>query len=95
MLLIGVWASLRLKPTAGRWGGAVDLVWVVAALVGLGWPLAQGEAFWYRATAPTGGDLVAGVLALLVVIEATRRTTGWALPIVTRLYVSLISRLPL
>jgi TRAP transporter 4TM/12TM fusion protein len=83
MLLIGVWASLRLKPTGGRWGGAVDLLWVVAALVGLGWPLAQGEAFWYRATSPTGGDLVAGVFALLVVVEATRRTTGWALPAVS------------
>lgn len=86
MLLVGVWASLRLKPTGGRWGGAIDLVWVVAALIGLGWPLAQGEAFWYRATAPTGGDVLAGVLALLVVIEATRRTTGWALPIVTLLF---------
>ncbi len=86
MLLVGVWASLRLTPTGGRWGGAVDLVWVVAALIGLGWPLAQGEAFWYRATAPTGGDVLAGVLALLVVIEATRRTTGWALPIVTLLF---------
>ena len=83
MLLVGVWASLRLKPMGGRWGGAVDLVWVVAALVGLGWPIAQGDAFWYRATSPTGGDLVAGVLALLVVVEATRRTTGWALPLVT------------
>ncbi len=83
MLLVGVWASLRAKPLAGRWGGALDLLWVVAALVGLGWPLAQGDAFWYRATTPTGGDLLAGVFALLVVIEATRRTTGWALPIVT------------
>jgi TRAP transporter 4TM/12TM fusion protein len=83
MLLVGVWASLRYKPTAGRWGGAIDLIWVIAALIGLGWPLAQGEAFWYRATSPTGGDVLAGVLALLVVIEATRRTTGWALPIVT------------
>jgi len=86
MLLVGVWATLRLKPTGGRWGGAIDLVWVVAALIGLGWPLAQGEPFWYRATAPTGGDVLAGVLALLVVIEATRRTTGWALPIVTLLF---------
>ncbi len=83
MLLIGVWATLRWKPTPGRWGGALDLLWVVAALVGLGWPLAQGEPFWYRATTPTGGDLLAGVLALAVVTEAVRRTTGWALPIVT------------
>ncbi|MDA1306737.1 MAG: TRAP transporter fused permease subunit [Acidobacteria bacterium] len=83
MLLIGVWASLRLKPLPGRWGAVTDLLWVVAALLGLGWPLAQGEAFWYRAATPTGGDLLAGVLTLLVVIEATRRMTGWALPIVT------------
>ncbi len=83
MLLIGVWASLRLKPLPGRWGAVTDLLWVVAALLGLGWPLAHGEAFWYRAATPTGGDLLAGVLALLVVIEATRRMTGWALPIVT------------
>jgi TRAP transporter 4TM/12TM fusion protein len=83
MLLVGVWASLRLKPTAGRWGPAIDFVWVVLALFGLGWPLAQGEAFWYRAASPAGGDMVAGVSALLVITEATRRTTGLALPIVT------------
>lgn len=83
MLLLGVWATLRLKPTDGRWGPAVDLVWVVAALFGLGWPLAQGEAFWYRTADPAGGDVAAGIAALIVIIEAVRRTTGWALPIVT------------
>jgi len=83
MLLVGVWATLRLKPQPGRWGPAIDLVWVVLALFGLGWPLAQGEAFWYRAANPTGGDVIAGMAALLVITEAVRRTTGWALPIVT------------
>ena len=83
MLLVGVWATLRLKPTAGRWGPVLDLVWVVIALFGLGWPLAQGEAFWYRAANPAGGDMLAGIAALLVITEAARRTTGWALPIVT------------
>lgn len=83
MLLVGVWATLRLKPTAALWGAVVDLVWVVMALFGLGWPLAQGEAFWYRAANPTGGDVLAGVAALCVIVEAARRTTGWALPIVT------------
>ena len=83
MLLIGVWATLRLKPLAGRWGPAVDLLWVILTLFGLGWPLAQGETFWYRTANPTGGDIAAGVAALLVITEAARRTTGWALPIVT------------
>ena len=83
MLLVGVWATLRLKPIEGRWGPAADLLWVLVALFGLGWPLAQGEAFWYRTANPTGGDVAAGVAALLVIIEAARRTTGRALPIVT------------
>jgi len=81
MLLIGVWATFRAKPTKGRYGGAIDLVWVVAALYGLGWPLANGEAFLYRAANPTGGDVLAGTLAILVVLEAARRTTGWILPV--------------
>ncbi len=83
VLLVGVWATLRLKPAAGRWGPAIDLVWGVLTMFGLGWPLAQGEAFWYRAANPTGGDVAAGMAALLVITEAVRRTTGWALPIVT------------
>jgi TRAP transporter 4TM/12TM fusion protein len=87
MLLIGVWATIRLKPLGERWGPALDLVWVVLSLVGLGWPLAQGEAFWYRAANPTGGDVAAGLAALLVITEAARRTTGWALPIVTITFV--------
>jgi len=81
MLLVGVWATFRAKPTKGRYGGAVDLLWVVAALFGLGWPLSSGEAFLYRAANPTGGDVVAGALAILVVLEAARRTTGWILPV--------------
>ena len=81
MLLIGVWATFRVKPTRGRWGPAVDTLWVIAAILGLGWPLANGEAFLYRTANPTGGDVLAGVLAIAVVIEATRRTTGWILPI--------------
>ncbi len=81
MLLIGVWAILRSVPTKGRFGPAIDTAWVVGALFGLGWPLAQGEAFLYRAATPTGGDMVAGLLAILVVLEAARRATGWILPV--------------
>jgi len=81
MLFVGVWAILRAFPTRGRWGGAVDLVWVVLAIFGLGWPLANGEAFLYRAASPTGGDILAGLAAMLVVLEAARRTTGWILPL--------------
>ncbi len=81
MLLVGTWAIFRAYPAEGRWGPAVDLVWVVLALFGLGWPLANGEEFLYRAANPTGGDIAAGLAAMLVVLEAARRTTGWILPL--------------
>ena len=46
MLLIGVWAIMRANPTKGRWGPAIDTLWVIAGLMGLLWPIANGEAFW-------------------------------------------------
>jgi TRAP-type uncharacterized transport system fused permease subunit len=79
MLLIAVWAIFRAHPFTGRFGTAIDTLWVIAALFGLGWPLFQGEPFLYRAASPTSGDIVAGVLAIIVVLEAARRTTGWIL----------------
>ena len=80
MLLIGVWATIRARPTAGRWGPLIDTAWVVVTLLGLGWPLANGDAFLYRSANPTGGDVLCGVLAMAAVLEAARRTTGWILP---------------
>src|SRR5262245_22096802 len=81
MLLVGVWATFRVKPTAGRLGPAIDTAWVIAAIFSLGWPLAAGDPFLYRAANPTPGDIVGGVLAMLVICEAARRTTGWILPL--------------
>ena len=81
MLLVGVWAILRAYPTKGRSGAVLDTLLVVIALFGLGWPLAQGQAFLYRAATPTGGDVLAGLAAIIVVLEAARRTTGWILPV--------------
>jgi TRAP transporter 4TM/12TM fusion protein len=81
MLLVGVWAILRAYPTKGRGGTLFDTLVVVVALFGLGWPLAQGQAFLYRAATPTGGDVLAGIAAIVVILEAARRTTGWILPV--------------
>ena len=80
MLLGAVWAIFGWKQSAGRFGGVIDTAWILGATVGLGWPLLAGDAFWYRAANPTTLDVVAGLVALIVIIEATRRTTGWILP---------------
>jgi TRAP transporter 4TM/12TM fusion protein len=59
----------------------VDYAWIVLAIAAMAWPLADMESFIYRAATPTTLDLVFGVAAIVAVLEATRRTTGWVLPL--------------
>jgi len=40
------------------------------------------EEFIYRSVTPNGWDLFFGTLLILLVLEATRRTTSWILPVV-------------
>jgi TRAP transporter 4TM/12TM fusion protein len=47
----------------------------------LSWPIADFSAFIYRATDPKPIDMVLGGLAILLVLEATRRAVGWILPV--------------
>jgi TRAP transporter 4TM/12TM fusion protein len=52
------------------------------AVLSLGYFLWQGEPILYRAAGPTAMDVAAAFAAFVVVLEATRRTTGWILPAV-------------
>jgi TRAP transporter 4TM/12TM fusion protein len=65
------------------------LRWLLAALtvVALGWPLVDHAAFPYRAATPTTLDLALGGATILLVLEATRRTAGWVLPITGALFI--------
>lgn len=60
---------------------ATDWLLMAAAIVSVVWPLIDFEQFVYRAAEPTVVDVTLGVAALLLVLEATRRTTGWILPL--------------
>jgi TRAP transporter 4TM/12TM fusion protein len=59
-----------------------DWILVAASLAALGYPIWDFEEFIYRAALPTQTDQIFGVLTILLVLEATRRTTGWILPFV-------------
>jgi TRAP transporter 4TM/12TM fusion protein len=61
---------------------AIDWAWIALAVLSLAWPIVDFDRFVYRAATPTSLDLWLGALAILVVLEATRRSTGWVLPIV-------------
>jgi TRAP transporter 4TM/12TM fusion protein len=70
------------NPSWSDWGlGAI-------AGVALFYPVATFNEFIRHAVQPTPTDLVYGVLAVLLVLEATRRTVGIVLPIVCVAFVA-------
>jgi TRAP transporter 4TM/12TM fusion protein len=56
--------------------------WVVAALAlaAIGYAVVTSDELVRRAARPETLDVLFGVAAIVLVLEATRRTTGWALP---------------
>jgi TRAP transporter 4TM/12TM fusion protein len=78
--------TFLLYPTTqkGRLAGASWLDWFLVALslLAIGYPLWDFEEFIYRAALPNTRDQIFGALTILLVLEATRRTTGWILPAV-------------
>ena len=60
--------------------GALDWALGALALVAAAYPLFVFDEFTRRVVRPTTLDLVFGILTVLLVLEATRRTVGWLLP---------------
>ncbi|GAA5171293.1 MULTISPECIES: TRAP transporter permease [Amycolatopsis] len=80
----------RSRPPAPRDDpGPVDWVLAVVALVVGLYPVLGGyDAFLDRQGQLSTLDVVAGALLLLLVLEATRRATGWVLPAVCLLFLA-------
>ncbi|MBI2221598.1 MAG: TRAP transporter fused permease subunit [Acidobacteria bacterium] len=60
---------------------ALDWLFIALAAVALAWPLIDFDNFIYRAADPTGRDVLLGAVVIVLVLEATRRTAGWVLPV--------------
>ena len=91
-LLIALGATFLLYPFAAVRAAplrhAVDGLCIVLAIVALAWPIADFDAFVLRAATPTATDLTLGAIATMLVLEATRRTTGWILPITAAIFLA-------
>jgi len=86
-LLVAVVLSFIAHPGgAARIQRASDLVWIALAIAAFAWPLTGIDEFVNRAATPSGIDMLAGSVGVIVVLEATRRTTGWVLPITALLF---------
>jgi TRAP transporter 4TM/12TM fusion protein len=66
----------------------VNAALIVLSLVALLWPFLDLDAFVHRAATPTTTDIVLGIVTIGLVLEATRRTSGWVLPITALLFLA-------
>ena len=72
-----------LFPMAARFRNHIRWWDVAAGITGaaiLIYAIEGGEEFTDRATMPTHLDVVLGVVFIVLLLEATRRTTGWIVP---------------
>ena len=76
-------ASRRTRPTI-----AIDAALIVLSLVALLWPFVDLDAFVHRAATPTTTDVVLGIVTIGLVLEATRRTSGWVLPVTALIFLA-------
>ena len=72
-------------PASRRWKNRTivfDVVLALLVFVAFAYPFVDFESFIYRVANPEPLDIALGVLACCLVLEATRRATGIALPLV-------------
>ncbi|MGE5096573.1 MAG: TRAP transporter permease [Betaproteobacteria bacterium] len=82
---IVLFLSYMLFPIAKRFRHRLmwwDVVFAIVALACIGWMIWNGDDFTDRNTFPTMWDKVFGIALIALVIEATRRTSGWVMPII-------------
>jgi TRAP transporter 4TM/12TM fusion protein len=83
-LLVGLVLGFLLFPRRrGSLDGvsALDGLLIAGSVAACSWPLVDFRAFVYRAAEPATIDLWLGSIAILLVLEATRRAVGWILPV--------------
>lgn len=77
--------SFLLFPMAARFRNRIRWFDVLLGLAGaaiLVYAIDGGDDFTDRATSPNRLDVVLGVIFMVLLLEATRRTTGWIVPVV-------------
>jgi TRAP transporter 4TM/12TM fusion protein len=78
-------------PLAARFRNRIhswDIVAAAASVAILGYALWGGEDFTDRATSPDRLDVTLGVIFIVLLLEATRRTSGWIMPFVGLLFIA-------
>src|SRR5262250_3792002 len=83
--------SFLLFPLSARFRDRIRWWDIAAGVMGaaiLVYAIEGGEEFTDRATMPTELDVVLGVVFIILLLEATRRTTGWIVPFVALSFIA-------
>ena len=83
--------SFLLFPAAARFRNRIYWFDVLLGLAGaaiLIYAIDGGEDFTDRATTPNKLDVILGVTFMVLLLEATRRTTGWIVPVVAMAFLA-------
>ena len=83
--------SFLLFPLATRFRNRVrwwDIVPGIVAVATIVYALWGGEDFTDRATTPDRWDIIVGIVFIVLLLEATRRTTGAIMPVVSLLFIA-------
>ena len=65
-----------------------DFVLALLAIAVIAYMLIDFDEFIYRSVVPTFWDQFFGILLMLLVLEATRRTTGWVMPAIVVAFIA-------
>ncbi len=79
------------RGETGRWPWLRDLGLIALTLASVGWLFLNYEYVRtriYYVDEPTVGDKVFGILLVLLVLEAARRTVGWVLPVTALVFLA-------
>ena len=83
--------AFLLFPMAKRFRDRIRWWDVLAGLACVGiliYAIVGGEDFTDRATLPNRTDVILGVIFIILLIEATRRTIGWIVPFISLLFIA-------
>lgn len=84
------WARSKQATAGGRPDNPHPLDWILAglAIVPMAYAIIFYVEFSRRAVVPTELDIAMGVLAVVLILEATRRTVGWIMVVVVVIFIA-------
>ncbi len=90
-LTFGLCLVFLLYPGVGRWDRKRLPVWDIAlavvSIAAVGYMVLNFQQVAYRIVRPTDTDILWGVITIILVLEASRRTTGLVLPLVALAFI--------